>query len=203
ETDPERAAELASLLTAHDRSGMVDGLGRSLHLGALLPAAPVDLTGRTIRQYEIRELAGRGGMGDVYRGYDTRLGRDVALKFLPEWLARDRSARNRFLAEARSVAALDHPNVCTLFEIAAADDDALFLVMPFYDGQTLRNRLEGEPLSAAAAVDLALQVARGLQAAHERGIVHRDIKPGNLLVTRSGIMKILDFGVARLADATL
>ena len=202
--DAALAEEVAALLAAHDAEGPMDRLGATLGLQSFASAlAGTGMTGRTIGQYEIGELAGRGGMGDVYRARDTLLDRDVALKFLPPWLGRDDMAGQRFLAEARTIAALDHPNVCTLFEVATTDDGALFMVMPFYDGETLRSRLARGPLSTTEALQTALQVARGLAAAHERGIVHRDIKPANLLLTGAGVVKILDFGVAKLVDVNL
>jgi len=142
-------------------------------------------------------------MGDVYRALDTRLDRRVALKFLPRWLGRDPAARARLRVEARIVSSLDHPNVCTLFEIAESEDGRLFLAMPLYDGETLKARIGRGPLAPDEALDIALQAAEGLAAAHEHGIVHRDIKPANLLVTSSGQVKLLDFGVAKLADLSL
>jgi serine/threonine-protein kinase len=196
--------EVADLLTSHDSVGVLDEL--TVKLGGVPAAAdngPASLTGTRVRQYEIDALIGRGGMGDVYRAHDTRLGREVALKFLPEWLGRDPAARDRFVVEARIVSAIDHPNVCTLHELGETDEGRLFLVMPFYDGETLKRRLRRGPLPPEAAVDIAVQTASGLAAAHERGIVHRDIKPANLLLTAGGRVKILDFGVAKLADVGL
>lgn len=196
--------EVADLLASHDSFGVLDRLTARLSpepVTSVTPVAP--LTGTRVRQYEIGELVGRGGMGDVYRGYDTRLGREVALKFLPTWLGLDPAAHDRFVVEARIVSAIDHPNVCTLHELGETDDGQLFIVMPFYEGETLKRRLARGALAPGDAVKVALQAARGLAAAHERGIVHRDVKPANLLLTDDGRLKILDFGVAKLADIAL
>src|SRR5690606_10697624 len=141
--------------------------------------------------------------GDVYRARDPRLGRELALKFLPRWMGRDPAARERFLVEARVVCSIDHPNVCLLLGLGETDDGRLFLVMPHYEGETLKSRLRRGPLPLREAVDLALQLARGLDAVHRRGIVHRDIKPANILITADGSVKILDFGVAKLTDVEL
>jgi Tol biopolymer transport system component len=137
----------------------------------------------------------------VYKSYDTRLERTVAVKFLPPELTRDPVAKARFLQEARTASALDHPNICTIHEVGETDDGQLFLVMTCYDGETLKRRIEREPLSITEALDIAKQVAQGLAKAHRLGIIHRDIKPANLIVTTDGIVKILDFGLAKLAGA--
>ena len=201
--DAELAAEVESLLAAHDGEGAVERAAGAMGSSIWDAATRGDLAGRSIRQYQVGQIAGRGGMGVVYRARDTRLGRDVALKFLPVWLGFDPAAKERFLVEARVASALDHPNVCTVFEIGESDEGDLFLAMPFYEGETLRDRLlRGKP-TVAEALDIARQIAEGLAAAHERGIVHRDIKPGNLLLTRDGRVKILDFGIAKLADVSL
>jgi eukaryotic-like serine/threonine-protein kinase len=150
-------------------------------------------------RYRVVGALGRGGMGAVYRAEDTLLGRVVALKLLLQG-ATSRRAKERCLLEARAASALDHPNICTVHEIAEASDGRLCLVMACYDGETLKGRLERGPVPERDAVPIALQVARGLAKAHSRGIVHCDIKPANLMLTADGIVKILDFGIARLAD---
>src|SRR5262249_36601246 len=132
---------------------------------------------------------------------DTRLGRTVALKFLPPELTRDPEAAVRFMQEARAASALDHPNICTIYEIAEAEDGQVFFAMPFYAGETLKKWLARGPLPLGAAVDFTLQTARGLAKAHGQGIVHRDVKPPNLMVTGDGLLKILDFGIAKLAGS--
>jgi eukaryotic-like serine/threonine-protein kinase len=164
------------------------------------PRPPV-MIGRTIRQYTIRENLGGGGMGVVYKAEDTRLERTVALKFLPPELTRDPVAKARFLQEARAASALDHPNICTIHEVGETDDGQLFLVMTCYDGETLKRKIERGPLPIDEAVDIAKQIAQGLAKAHRLGIVHRDIKPANIMLTSDGIVKILDFGLAKLAGA--
>jgi serine/threonine protein kinase/Tol biopolymer transport system component len=162
---------------------------------------PVGMIGRTIHQYNIREHLGGGGMGVVYKAEDTRLERTVALKFLPPELTRDPVAKARFLQEARAASALDHPNICTIHEVGETDDGQLFLAMTCYDGETLKRKIERGPLPIADAVDIAKQMAQGLAKAHRLGIVHRDVKPANIIVTTDGIVKILDFGLAKLAGA--
>ena len=157
--------------------------------------------GRTIGHYQILEILGGGGMGIVYRARDTRLARIVALKFLPPELTRDPQAKERFEQEARAASSLDHPNLCTILELGETPDGRLYLAMPCYDGETLRRRIERGPMAIDEAIDVALQIARGLSKAHRNGIIHRDIKPANLIVTGDGVVKILDFGLAKLAGS--
>src|SRR5829696_6036274 len=160
------------------------------------------LLGRTVGPYRILELLG-GGMGVVYKAEDTRLSRIVALKFLPPELTRDPEAKERFMQEARTASSLDHPNLCTILEVGETPGGRLYLAMPCYDGETLRRKIERGPLPVGEAAEIAEQVARGLAKAHRSGIVHRDIKPANLVVTGDGVVKILDFGLAKLAGAAL
>ena len=155
--------------------------------------------GTTVGPYTITADLGHGGMGVVYTAYDPRLDRQVAVKVLPPALTRDDTAKQRFLQEAKAASALDHPNVCTIHEISETDDGQLYLVMALYAGETLSERIERGPLSVDDGIDIATQVGRGLAEAHGAGIVHRDIKPANLLITKSGVVKILDFGLAKLA----
>jgi serine/threonine protein kinase/Tol biopolymer transport system component len=162
------------------------------------PAKAVEQAGRLDR-FEILELLGGGGMGVVYKARDTRLARTVALKLLAPELTRDPRARERFEREARAASSLDHPNLCTILELGDAPDGRLYLAMPFYDGETLRRKIDRGPLSVEEALDVASQIALGLAKAHRNGIVHRDVKPGNLIVTGDGVVKILDFGLAKLA----
>jgi serine/threonine protein kinase/Tol biopolymer transport system component len=159
------------------------------------------LTGRIVGPYEVLELIGGGGMGVVYKARDVRLERTAALKFLPPELTRDPGAKERFVHEARAASSLDHPNLCTILELGESPDGRLYLAMPCYDGETLRRRIERGPLPVAEAVDVAEQIARGLAKAHRNGIIHRDIKPANVIVTGDGVVKILDFGLAKLAGA--
>ena len=155
--------------------------------------------GTQLGPYEIASQLGSGGMGVVYEASDPRLKRTVAIKLLPPDLTRDEIAKQRFLQEAQAASALDHPNICTIFEINETDDGQLYLVMAHYEGETLKERIARGPLELSDAIDLTTQVGEGLAEAHKAGIVHRDIKPANLLVTETGVVKILDFGLAKLA----
>src|SRR3954468_17736781 len=158
--------------------------------------------GSRIGNYEIQEPLGGGAMGEVYKALDQRLGRIVALKLLPADLARDPSARRRFLHEAKAVAALDHPNVATLYEVGESEGGRMFLALAFCEGETLQQRLERGPLPLPEAVSIARQIAQGLAAAHRLHIVHRDVKPSNVVILPDGKVKLLDFGLAKMTGAT-
>jgi non-specific serine/threonine protein kinase len=159
------------------------------------------MIGQIILHYRIIEQLGQGGMGVVYKAEDTKLQRLVALKFLPENLTRDAEAKARLVQEARAAAALNHPNVCTIYEIEESEGQ-LFLALEFVEGETLRKTVISEQLSVSSVVEYALQIAAGLQAAHEKGVIHRDIKSSNIMVTAKGQIKIMDFGLAKLAGSS-
>lgn len=163
---------------------------------------PDPLIGSMVGHYRIESRLGAGGMGMVYRAHDTKLERPVALKFLPPQVGAEPSAAKRFLLESRAAAALDHPNVCTVYEIGEAEGRG-FIAMAYYPGETLREILRRGPLPPERCADYARQIASALAAAHRRGIIHRDIKPGNIIVTPEGVVKVLDFGLAKLADVSM
>jgi serine/threonine protein kinase len=164
--------------------------------------SPTAMTGQTLGHYRVFEEIGSGGMGEVYRASDDRLGRDVALKVLKPSLANDQDRLRRFEQEARAAAALSHPNIVAIYDIGM-HAGAAFIVSELLEGQTLRQRLFDGPLSLRQAVDYGIQIAKGLVAAHEKRIVHRDLKPENLFITRGDGVKILDFGIAKLTAPEL
>jgi len=157
------------------------------------------MIGQTVSRYEIVEKLGVGGMAEVWKAEDVKLGRPVALKFLPPRRVRDARARKRLIQEAQAASALDHPNICTIYEIDETDDAQLFIAMAYYEGETLKDRLFRGPIELEEAVAVVAQIAEGLAKAHRHGIVHRDVKPANVIVTTDGLVKILDFGLAKLA----
>ncbi|HEX5717135.1 MAG TPA: serine/threonine-protein kinase, partial [Thermoanaerobaculia bacterium] len=202
--DPDLRAEVEAVLAADAQAGNFLVTPAGEYVPDLLAddagedEGEPDLSGHQMGPYRLLREIGGGGMGTVYEAEDTRLGRRVAVKLLPPEYSRDRRAKERFLREARAAATVDHPNLCTIHDVGESDG-RLYLVLSFYEGETLRDRIRRGPLPLAEVRDVAIQVARGLARAHEAGIVHRDIKPANVILTRHGEAKILDFGIARLA----
>ncbi|MCK4943217.1 MAG: serine/threonine protein kinase, partial [Candidatus Aminicenantes bacterium] len=166
------------------------------------------MIGKIISHYKILEKLGEGGMGIVYKAEDTKLKRTVALKFLPPELTRDQEAKKRFLHEAQAASALDHLNICNIFEIDETEDGQMYMAMAYYEGQTLKDKISGvgvnggSPLPLNDAINIAIQIAEGLNKAHKKDIVHRDIKSANIMMTDEGVVKILDFGLAKLRGVT-
>ena len=160
------------------------------------------MIGKTISHYKILEKLGEGGMGVVYKAQDTKLDRFVALKFLTLHLGKNKEEKERFIHEAKAASALDHTNICTIHEIDETEDGRMFIVMAYYEGETLDQKIKHGPLILTEAIDIAIQIAQGLEKAHTKAIVHRDIKTGNILIAEDGVVKILDFGLAKLVGKT-
>ncbi len=204
--DDELAAELVSLIEAHAGSGeYFEKLAAELVTPTLLAVAdePDESfgVGQIVSHYEVIEKIGRGGMGVVYKARDTRLGRTVALKFLPQRHAANPVARDRLLAEAQAASALDHPNIGIVYEIGETECERPFIAMAWYEGDTLKDRIGRGPLAVPELLNVASQLAGALAAAHAAGIVHCDVKPANVLVSRPGTVKLVDFGIAKLVSA--
>jgi len=194
--------EVESLLEAEAKAGDFLAAGAiSDAAKALADEKPRSLVGRQLGHYQVRSLLGVGGMGEVYLAQDTQLNRGVAIKLIPAHLMADAESVRRFRQEALAASALNHPNIITLHEIGEQEGRAL-IVTEFVDGVTLRRRMRGARLSLAGAVDIALQIASALNAAHDAGIIHRDIKPENVMIRPDGLVKVLDFGIAKYADRT-
>ena len=199
--DPALQQEVEALVAFADRTGLTAVLAGAL-AGARM-GAPTVAPGQTVRHYEIVEKLGSGGMGVVCKAFDRRLQTFVALKFVSTDLSGDRELKLRFAQEAKAIASLDHPNVCTFLEVAESEDGQLYIAMPYYEGETIRQMVERGPLPTPRVRDYGVQICAGLAHAHAAGVVHRDIKPANLVVTPEGRVKILDFGIAKIADMNL
>ena len=201
--DPLLRQEVDSLIRAHDDDGVVDRLAPLLRDSTIWGVEPSEeWSNRMVGHFQVLEPIGHGGMSVVYKARDERLGRHVALKFLSPTLSGSTRARAAFAAEARAAAAVDHPNVCTIFEIDETENGHLFIAMPLYDGETLEARLDRGRLVFDEAIPIAVQIAHGLGRAHDSGIVHRDVKPSNILILPDGTVKILDFGIAQTGNPT-
>jgi pimeloyl-ACP methyl ester carboxylesterase/tRNA A-37 threonylcarbamoyl transferase component Bud32 len=199
EGDPELRREVEALLAAAAQTGVTAMVAGALAGVPAGHATPVPVP--AMPQYEIIERLGGGGMGVVYKARDRRLQRLVALKFLPPSVSEEPEFKSRFLQEAKAIASLDHPNLCSLFDVAEPEQGQLVIVMPFYEGETLREKIERGPLPLGPALDYAVQIGAGLAHAHAAGVVHRDIKPANVIVTSGERVRILDFGIAKVSAA--
>ena len=202
--EDELRREVESLLWADEQA---DGFisAKVAGVAAIMAAQQKNhsLIGRNVSHYQVLSLLGAGGMGEVYLAQDTRLGRKVALKLLPRAFTRDEERLRRFEQEALATSALNHPNILTVYDIGTAPaelDGAPFIVTELLEGEELRKQMKEAPLPVRRAIEYARQIAAGLAAAHEKGVVHRDLKPENLFVTKDGLVKILDFGLAKLTE---
>ena len=194
------AAEVEALISSDQEAGSFIERPAFEVVAAMMAAEHSKIeAGQVIGPYKVVSRLGSGGMGDVYLAHDSRLGRKVALKLLPEYFTRDEQRLRRFQQEARAASALNHPNVITIFEIGKAGS-IHFIASEYIAGQTLRERMSGRRMMLGEALDVAIQVASALESTHQAGIVHRDIKPENIMVREDGYVKVLDFGLAKLTE---
>src|SRR6266566_8281342 len=193
--------EVESLIASHERTGsFIDSPAYELGAELLTEDQTETLVGQRIAHYEILALLGSGGMGEVYLAQDTRLGREIALKLLPAQFTTDKDRLRRFKQEAHAASSLSHPNVCMIHEVGETEDDRHYIAMEYVDGVTLRQHITETRMQIGEALDVAVQVASGIAAAHEVGVVHRDVKPENIMLRRDGYVKVLDFGLAKLTE---
>ncbi len=204
DSDPELRREVETLLGSDEQAGdfLEKAVGSAASRAQATGRQRHDRIGQVISHYRIEERLGGGGMGVVYKAQDLRLDRSVALKFLPPASDDEDERIRRLIVEARAASALDHPNICTIHQIDQTDDGHWFIVMAYYNGDTLKKRIEGGPLPVSETLDIAAQIVSGLIKAHKEGIVHRDLKPANLMITHEGVVKIVDFGLAQLREQT-
>jgi serine/threonine protein kinase len=188
--------EVESLLTHHQQAGSFIETPALKEARDLLENQPYSKVGRQMGAYKVLSLLGVGGMGEVYLAQDSRLERKVALKLLPPQFTQDKDRVQRFKREAKAASALNHPNILTVYEIGELDAHT-FMVAEYVEGETLRQRLAGRPMKVSELLDVVIQVSSALSAAHEAGIVHRDVKPENIMLRHDGYAKVLDFGLAR------
>src|SRR5215470_8847921 len=198
--DQELRQEVESLISSHQNSDdFIEGYPIEAATRLFAEDRPDLSAGQRISQYKILSLLGRGGMGEVYLAYDSKLGRKVALKLLPSSFTQDHDRSRRFEQEARAASALNHPNILTIFDIEKIEGTH-FIATEYIEGRTLRQRMADGKMDLAEALDLARQIASALSAAHQAGIAHRDIKPENIMLRPDGYLKVLDFGLAKLAE---
>src|SRR5262252_7991549 len=198
--DDAMRSEVESLVASDQQAnGFIEHPAFGVAADIIASDQPESLIGQMIGLYRIIDLLGAGGMGEVYLATDTRLDRKVALKFLPAYFTNDKASVRRFEQEARAASALNHPNIITVYEIGQVNGRH-FIATEFVEGETLRNRLKSHPMTVAEVLDVAMQTAGALSAAHQAGVVHRDIKPDNIMVRPDGLIKVLDFGLAKMSD---